>query len=168
MENNPNSNFVFVDSCIIEEIIFMQPLYEKCQDVLRSLNENEKKLCFSPVVIFEITEEINSKSLKENPDNSAVRIDRAKKNRREALNKFLISFKTLCSKYELLWPESSFSSIYEKCSSNSRIEPNDNLNLAIAISNGCASFLTKDQKIKDSEKGIKEISKNELKIIFIN
>ena len=164
--NSNKKDLVVIDSCIFEEIILEQPLTEKCQKAIQEIKDSKKQICITSIIIYEIIKRINEEVDKRNPESSFSLRASAKGYRKKDLERFLNAFKELAKDSKLIWAGGkNFKDILDNC--DLRIETNDRFNLAIAISNYCSEFITKDSGIKDEKRKIKEISKNRLMISFI-
>ena len=156
---------VMVDANVLLTIILEESLCEKCKENLDSLIENGEKIYLTPIIIQEIMDRIDDELKKQ----GGYRREMVEKINRQQRNRFLFALKKYFDKSEILSAEGGdFNDLNETCHRElSRIgknEFNDKLNIAIAISNSCTDFLTKDKGIIGESKNVKKISNNKLNI----
>jgi len=165
---------VMVDSCVFLRILLDEAGTDKCQEELERIKEENKQMCVTLGIIYEIIKGLEEDIEKEVNTLNPIINQKREKIRRERLFDHLGTLRKLTQEGSILFLEDGKNpkETWEKCMTHLRIGGKnrggwDRLHLAIAISNSCSEFITVDGSIKNEERNISSLSNNLLKVILI-
>lgn len=170
MENR-NDRLVMVDSCVFIEIILQQPLSAKCEDQLNLIRKQERKVCVSMEILYEIMIKIYEDIEEEIKERNPTLNNSSEKLRIQTLNGHLSILKKLLDGATVVSVSADYPEIRNKCN-DIRVDncirgERDKINISTAIDNKCIEFVTKDSKIYEERKKIKAYSNNILEVYLI-
>jgi len=160
---------ICIDSCIFLEIILEQPRCEKCRDYLNNLVSKKDNICTTPIVVQEVMRILFKEVGKRNDDRDFARSDMQNLYQRKGMDRFLSVFGQFMQGMFIIFPKTAnFNTIHETCNHRLHLEePNDILNISIAIDNNCTAFATLEEDIFNDKNTIKKITSNSLKVQYI-